>query len=152
MNPGAPKYFEDLFFSKQKISTGSVTEYYNEVSGGKISIAGDVKGPFELPGTIEYYAHDRHGKNRQRDDQGITRSIQTMGDHTLNLVDAAGIDLKKYDEKGRANGYVDAFVIVHAGEEARIPGTSMISGLAKPPSQATTLVGLGYHRQGSSHS
>ena len=124
MDQAAPQYFRDLFFSKQSIPTGSVTEYYNDVSGGKISITGDVVGPFELPQTVEYYAHDGHGMKGPAllpDATAIMRNIQAMGNDTVSAVEAARIDLKKYDNKGRAKGYVDAFIIVHAGRGGEDP-------------------------------
>ena len=41
-----PQHFQDLFFSTGKLPHGSVTEYFKEVSGGKITITGEVVGPF----------------------------------------------------------------------------------------------------------
>ena len=51
--PGAPwgaaaNYFNDLFFSSGVIPTGSVNEYYSDVSGGRVSITGRVVGPYTL--------------------------------------------------------------------------------------------------------
>jgi immune inhibitor A len=113
MDKAAPQYFRDLFFSQKKIQTGSVTEYFTDVSGSKISITGDVVGPFELPQTVEFYANGGHGiKGPALRGEPNAR---TMANDTVSAVEAAGIDLKKYDNKGRADGYVDAFIIVHAG-------------------------------------
>lgn len=112
MAASAPQYFKDLFFSKGKIPTGSVTEYYSDVSGQKVSITGDVVGPFTLPQTAEYYAHGGFGI---KDSAEVPPNLQTMANDTVSLVEAAKIDLKKYDNKGRADGHVDAFIIVHAG-------------------------------------
>ena len=36
---------EDLFFSTGKVPTGSVVEYYREVTKGLVEIVGDVVGP-----------------------------------------------------------------------------------------------------------
>jgi immune inhibitor A len=49
MGDNAAQHFKDLFFSTGKIDTGSVSEYYNEVSGGKISLSGEVVGPLRMP-------------------------------------------------------------------------------------------------------
>ena len=113
MRETAVQDFSDLFFSHKKIPTGSVTEYFSDVSGGKISITGDVVGPLELPHTEEHYANGGHGiKGLAANNEP---NLRTMANDTVSAVESAGIDLKKYDNKGRADGYVDAFIIVHAG-------------------------------------
>lgn len=50
---------QDLWFSKGKISTGSVTEYYSEVSNNAISLTGEVIGPFTLKEDMACYANNR---------------------------------------------------------------------------------------------
>ena len=42
---GAAQRFNDLFFSTEKMKTKSVTEYFADVSSGKISFSGEVLGP-----------------------------------------------------------------------------------------------------------
>ena len=44
-----PGHFKDLFFSTGKIPTGSVREYFTEVSHGLLTLAGEVVGPYRLP-------------------------------------------------------------------------------------------------------
>jgi immune inhibitor A len=61
MGAGAKERFKDLFFSTGKIPTGSVIEYYQDVSGGKISITGEVVGPFRMPRTMKKYANNESG-------------------------------------------------------------------------------------------
>lgn len=112
MSTSAPDYFRDLFFSKKKVATGSVTEYYSDVSGGKISITGDIVGPFTLPNTAAFYANGGFGIKGKAENPP---NAMTMANDAVSAVEAAGIDLKKYDNKGRADGYVDAFIVVHAG-------------------------------------
>ena len=50
---------KDLWFSTNKIPTGSVTEYYSEVSNNAVSLTGEVIGPFTLKEKMAYYANDR---------------------------------------------------------------------------------------------
>lgn len=119
---------QDLFFSENKLQTGSVNEYYKEVSAGKISITGEVFGPFTLPLKMKDYAHNDNGKDlvftdatRQTVDAEKTYpNTMTMGTDTVNAVINAKIDLSKFDNhaQGRAPGYVDGFVIVHSGSDA----------------------------------
>lgn len=118
----AAKYFNDLFFSKGKIKTGSVTEYYEEVSGGLVSITGKIFGPYDLPETAHYYARDGWGSRKLAadDDKSLdpnNPNVRTMAGHALDelLKNQPNIDLKEFDNKGRAKGTVDAFIVVHAG-------------------------------------
>ena len=58
MAPGTKQRMEDLWFStERKVPTGSVTEYYSEVSNNAISLAGEVVGPFTLSKDMGYYAN-----------------------------------------------------------------------------------------------
>ena len=103
------QHYEDLFFSTGTVATGSVKEYYKEVTNGLIDIEGEVAGPFSLPQKLSYYANGNSG----------------MGDNEPNARDMAAdaavaanpsIDFSKYDNDH--NGYVDAFVVIHAGRGA----------------------------------
>jgi immune inhibitor A len=58
--PGTIERTQDLWFSTGgKIPTGSVTEYYSEVSNNAISLTGEVIGPFTLKEKMAYYANNR---------------------------------------------------------------------------------------------
>lgn len=103
-------YFQDLFFSQK--GTGSVAEYWSEVSGGRLSFTGDIIGPYTLPRSMEYYANGESGLG------GSTPNAQTMAVDTIAELNKKNIDLKKYNNKGRAETYVDGFIIVHAGQDA----------------------------------
>lgn len=98
--------YEDLFFSEKKVETGSVREYYQEVSNGKIQIQGDVVGPYRLPKTLATYANNSSGTGQN------APNARTMAlDTAMSLL--SGINLTVYDND--RDGFVDAFVIVHAG-------------------------------------
>ncbi|HEY4288025.1 MAG TPA: M6 family metalloprotease domain-containing protein [Puia sp.] len=103
------QHYEDLFFSTGKIPTGSVKEYYKEVTNGLVDIEGEVAGPFIMPQKLTWYANGNSG----------------MGDNEPNARDLArdaalaansAIDFSKYDNDH--DGYVDAFVVIHAGRGA----------------------------------
>ena len=102
-----------LFFSKGAITTGSVTEYFSDVSGGKISLIGDVLGPYTLPQKMEYYANGDWGMSLGPNQP----NCRTMASDTAKILDQKGIDMAPYDNVTRKNGYVDGFIIVHAGTE-----------------------------------
>ncbi|KAK4215194.1 immune inhibitor A [Rhypophila decipiens] len=117
----AVEYFKRLFFSKGEIKTGSVKEYYVEVSGGLVSITGKVFGPYVLPEKAQYYARDGWGFKEQAADteppNPDNNNVRTMAGHALDalLKEKPNVDLKEFDNAGRAEGTVDAFIVVHAG-------------------------------------
>ncbi|KAK9481983.1 immune inhibitor A peptidase M6-domain-containing protein [Lipomyces starkeyi] len=114
MKSGATQNFQDLFFSTGKLTTGSVTEYYTEVSGGKIALGGQVVGPFRMPHKLSYYANGESGMTEaQPNAQNIAADALTAAKSNINF--------GPYDNDG--NGYVDAFVVVHAGNGAEETGS-----------------------------
>lgn len=60
MEDNARERMEDLWFSTdRKVATGSVTEYFSEVSNGAVSLTGEVIGPFRLGQKLSYYSNRR---------------------------------------------------------------------------------------------
>lgn len=100
------KHFEDLFFSDK---AGSVREYYKEVTSNAISIEGQVIGPFTLPRKLSAYANGASGTGNTQP------NARTMAEDAAKIA-ATKLDFSKYDNDG--NGYVDAFVVIHAGRGA----------------------------------
>ena len=56
-----PAHFRDLFFSTGTIPSGSVREYFTEVSHGLLTLTGEVVGPYRLPRTLAAYAGGQSG-------------------------------------------------------------------------------------------
>ena len=112
---GGKQYFEDLFFSTHKVATGSVKEYYADVTGKKVDIQGEVSGPYLLPKTLAEYAGGGSGI-----DNGLPNA-RTMAHDAAVLADPQ-VDFKKFDNDG--DGFVDAYVVVHAGSGAEETGSS----------------------------
>jgi immune inhibitor A len=108
-------HFRDLFFSTGVIPTGSVREYYTEVSNGLVTIDGEVLGPYTLPLTLAQYAHGESGIGN------VLPNATTMARDTV-LASDPDVDFTPYDND--ANGFVDAFVVVHAGSGAEQTGSA----------------------------
>ena len=94
---GAPAHFEDLFFSTGKIPTGSVTEYYEEVSNGLVSLTGQVFGPFKLNKEASYYACGGYGRQEE------APNLRNLADDALTAA-MSSINFDPYDNDG--NGFV----------------------------------------------
>ena len=101
-------HFNELFFSTGVLPHGSVTEYYNEVTGGLVVIDGQVVGPYTLPHTLAWYANNNFGIGRP---SGVARA-NIMANDSAVAADP-DVDFSVYDNDG--NGFVDAFIVVHAG-------------------------------------
>lgn len=105
--------FNDLFFSTGVIPTGSVREFYTEVSNGTIDIQGQVVGPYTLPLTMAQYANGGSGIG------ATAPNARTLARDAALAADPA-VNFAPYDNDG--NGFVDAFVVVHAGPGAEVTG------------------------------
>jgi len=102
-------HFNDLFFSTGVLPRGSVKEYYREVTGGLVDITGEVVGPYQLPQTLAWYANNNFGIGRP---SGEARA-NTMAQDAALAADPH-VNFAPYDNDG--NGYIDAFIVVHAGQ------------------------------------
>jgi immune inhibitor A len=106
-------HFRDLFFSTGKIPTGSVREYFTEVAHGLLTLDGQVVGPYRLPRTLAQYAGGKAGTDNPEP------NARTMARDAAVLANA-DVNFAPYDNDG--NGFVDAFIVVHAGPGAEETG------------------------------
>lgn len=107
------QHYQDLFFSQGKPKK-SVREYYSDVTHGLIDLQGDVVGPLRLPKTIKSYANGASGMS------SATPNAQTMAFDSVTAADPT-VDFTPYDNDG--NGFVDAFIVIHAGRGAEETGS-----------------------------
>ncbi|MBA8792418.1 immune inhibitor A [Friedmanniella endophytica] len=110
------QHFSDLFFSTGVLPHGSVREYYQEVTNGLVTLDGTVVGPYRMPQTLAWYAANGSGIGLNstpfRSPQ-LARDAAAAADPAINFA--------PYDNDG--NGYVDAFIVVHAGSGAEVTGS-----------------------------
>ncbi len=98
-------HYRRLFFGGQD----SVRSYFHEASGARVDIVGEVYGPLLLPHGAAHYANNSSGVDT------AGPNAQAMARDAARLL--AGLcDLGTFDNQGL--GYVDAFVVVHAGRGA----------------------------------
>ena len=110
-------HFNDLFFSQGVIPTKSVREYYQDVTHGIIDIQGQVVGPFLMPQTLATYAHGASGLG------AALPNARTMARDAVAAADPS-VNFAPYDNDG--NGFVDAFIVIHAGAGAEVTGSTEI--------------------------
>ncbi|EOO00782.1 putative m6 family metalloprotease domain-containing protein [Phaeoacremonium minimum UCRPA7] len=111
---GKHEYFKDLFFSENKIESGSAAEYYKDVSNGKVQMSGDVVGPYKLPRSLVEYCNGDSGAVEEEP------NAQTMARDALEAImtdPVNPINISQYDS-GDEDRFVDGLVIVHAGSGA----------------------------------
>ncbi|MFQ6093803.1 MAG: M6 family metalloprotease domain-containing protein, partial [bacterium] len=102
-----PAAYETLLFdSTGAVPTGSMYEYFQEVSYGQFFISGVVAGWFELPQTNEYYAGDEFGRGEW------PQNRKRLAYDAVVVADPY-VDFSQFD--GDGDGFVDALFIVHAG-------------------------------------
>jgi immune inhibitor A len=108
------QHFEDLFFSTGVIATGSVREYYAEATNNLVTISGQVVGPYTMPRTLAEYANGASGTGSTNPNaRDLARDAAQAAD--------ADVDFSGFDNDG--DGFVDAYVIVHAGAGAEQSGS-----------------------------
>jgi immune inhibitor A len=101
-------HFRDLFFSTGVLPNGSVKEYFKEATNSLVDIVGEVVGPFQLPQTLAFYANNNFGIGRPT---GTVRANIMANDAAVAANPT--VNFGQYDNDG--NGFVDAFIVVHAG-------------------------------------
>jgi immune inhibitor A len=104
---------EKLFFSEGAMPQGSVKEYFDDVSGGAVSIVGEVVGPYRLPRKMSEYANGASGTGQ------ALPNARTMARDAALAADQ-DVDFGGYDNNN--DGFVDAFIVMHAGPGGEVTG------------------------------
>lgn len=99
--------FQQHFFSEGERETGSVTDYYRELSYGQYELTGTVVGWVTAPNSQRYYAANASGtgSNYPQNSRGLVV-------HIIQQIDEV-IDFSQYDLDG--NGTVEGFAILFKG-------------------------------------
>ncbi|WP_081680861.1 M6 family metalloprotease domain-containing protein [Cellulomonas sp. URHD0024] len=106
---------ETLFFSTGTLPHGSVKEYYTEVTNGLVQLDGVVVGPYRMPHTLSWYA--ANGSGVGKNDTPFRSPVLA---HDAAVAANKDVDFSPYDND--KNGFVDAFIVVHAGKGAEETG------------------------------
>ena len=112
-------HFQDLMFSSGIYATGSMRDYYKEVSSSLFEVNGLVTGGannwYRAPHSMSYYAGSDNGTG------SYPNNCQKMVEDVVDAADST-VDFADYDNDN--DGYVDALFVLHAGRGAETSGSS----------------------------
>ncbi|MCL6584168.1 MAG: M6 family metalloprotease domain-containing protein [bacterium] len=109
-------HFYEMLFSLGTYPTGSMRDYYQEVSYGQFDLTGEVNGTigappdwFRMPQTYSYYLGGQSGLGN------YPTNAQKLAEDAVVAADPY-VDYRRYDNNG--DGEVDSLFIIHAGPSA----------------------------------
>ena len=107
--------FSALLFSEGfAYPTGSMRDYYLENSYGQLDLVGGVTGWYRMPELYSYYVYGMNGTGP------YPHNTQKLAEDALDAADPY-VDFSEYDHDG--DGWVDGFIVVHAGPGAEQTGS-----------------------------
>ncbi|MDI6735666.1 MAG: M6 family metalloprotease domain-containing protein [bacterium] len=106
-------HYQNLLFSLGTYPTGSMRDYYQEVSYSQLDVQGSVTGWYRAPKPYSYYTNGNYGFGT------YPWNAQRLTEDTVNLANPY-VNFANYDNDG--DRYVDALFIVHAGQGAEVTG------------------------------
>ncbi|WHX50991.1 M6 family metalloprotease domain-containing protein [Paenibacillus woosongensis] len=117
--PGVlPKeHYEDLLFSRNTHTTGSMADYYDEVSRGLVQIHGEVHGWLRMPQTYSYYTNGNSGLTDKLNREYYPRDARKLAEDAVDAALAHGVSFPSHLD-ALDNGTITALFIVHAGRGA----------------------------------
>lgn len=111
-------HYEDLLFSKNSHSTGSMRDFFNEVSLGKVDVTGEVHGWLRLPNNYSFYTNNESGTEWN----SYPRNAPRMAEDAVAAAVAQGVAFNQNLDALNDNT-VTALFIIHSGEGAEVQQT-----------------------------
>jgi immune inhibitor A len=105
--------YEDMLFSKRTFQTGSLRDFYREVSLGQVDVTGTVHGWLRMPKKYAYYVDDQSGTG------GYPHNVQKLAEDAIAAAKKKKVRFPAALDNFN-DGAVTAFVIVHAGKGAEV--------------------------------
>ncbi len=107
----APEHYRDLMFGSGVYPTGSVADYYHEVSGAKVELTGEVHGWLRLPRRYRDYVGGESGTG------SYPNNAQRMARDAVRAALEAGVEFGAQLDTLDV-GTVTSLILVHAGRDA----------------------------------
>jgi immune inhibitor A len=108
-----PHEFEDMLFSQGTFQTGSLRDYYTEVTLGKVDVTGSVHGWLRMPRKYSYYVNGRSGTG------AYPKNAQRLTEDALAAALAKNVPFDPALDNFR-DGSITGLVVVHAGRGAEV--------------------------------
>jgi immune inhibitor A len=108
-------HYEDMLFSEGVYPTGSLRDYYKEVSLGKVDVTGAVHGWLRMPHPYSFYTNNESGTNWR----SYPRNAPKLAEDAVKAALDAGIKFDRTLDKF-SQGIVTALIIIHAGRGAEV--------------------------------
>jgi immune inhibitor A len=109
------EHFKDLLFSEGKVETGSMREYYREVSWNKLNISGDIGGWYRA--RKKYSDYVDLGKINDETLKWTMPKAKELVKETIRQAEKSNsFQFSKYDNKD--NGKIDTLIVIYSGEGA----------------------------------
>ncbi len=109
------EHYEELLFSEDTYLTGSMRDYYKEVSLGNVEITGSVHGWFRMPEPYSFYTNYESGTKKK----SYPRNSQRMAEDAVSKAIEYGVRFEPELDKLN-QGIVTALFIIHAGRGAEV--------------------------------
>lgn len=129
------QHYQDMLFGEDgyKGPNGedliSMTQFYEEQSGGTMKITGTVTDWYTAPKNAAYYGEHVGGSNDVRPRNLIAHALNEVGkDESIDLADFDKIDRYDLDGDGDYNepdGMIDYLIVIHAGVGEEAGGGSL---------------------------
>jgi M6 family metalloprotease-like protein len=108
-----PQHYADMLFSSGIYPTGSMRDFYKEISLGKVDVNGSVHGWLRMPKPYSYYTNNQSGLKAASYPHNAQRMAEDAVSAALQQGIQFGADLDKLNQ-----GIVTALFIIHAGRGA----------------------------------
>lgn len=113
-------HYQQLLFSKDTYPTGSMRDYFREVTQAKVDVLGSVHGWLRLPQDYSYYTNNESGTEWA----SYPRNAPRMAEDAVHAALDAGVDFSS-DLDVLNDGTVTALFIIHAGRGAEVLNPSI---------------------------
>jgi immune inhibitor A len=105
--------YEDLLFSRGVHPTGSLRDYYQEVSLGKVDVVGTVSDWLRMPEPYDFYTNNQSGTQWG----SYPRNAPRLAEDAVKVAVATGITFEPELDKFN-KGIITALLIIHSGRGA----------------------------------
>jgi immune inhibitor A len=108
--------FQNLLFDNN--ATGTLTDYFGEISYGQFNLTGSVFGWFTADETQAFYASDNNGLNPNfpQNGRGFVRNIVEKADPAVDFSQFDNDGPDGVPNSGDDDGYVDGIIVVYSGK------------------------------------